>query len=240
MAKEDEFLIRLLLRFPLYLLRAAKKYRSLVNSIEVLATKPLYLIFNNAPFKIERACLLLYLLHLSFTVSFRACALQFEDTASVSYEVLEEDEITVGCSTTEPAYYTALSFHHPTVPSFFLSPNGKTITQEGQRFVLRNVTQPNSWNYSCLAKDKELRNAEIQVAKVIVKSRRYRKRELQLVCGFGFFCLFVCLFCFVLLFLSQPSNQPRSHGFPPAESPWNEVAIKFPQRRASQLAFSHP
>ena len=218
MAKEDEFLIRLLLRLPLYLLRVAKKYRSLVNSIEVLATKPLYLIFNKAPFKIERACVLLCLLHLSFTVSFRASALQFEDNASVSYEVLEGDEITVGCSTTEPAYYTALSFHHPPVPSFFLSPNGKTITQEGQRFVLRNVTQRNSGNYSCLAKDKELRNAEMQVAKVIVKSRRYRKRELQLICAFGFFCFLL----FVLFFLSraQPSNQPRSEGFSAGEKPW--------------------
>lgn len=103
-------------------------------------------------------------------VSFRASALQFENTASVYYEVLEGDEITVGCLTNQPAYYTALEFHHPPVSSFFVAPNGQTITQEGQIFVLRNVTQRNSGNYSCMVKDKNLRNTEIQVATVIVKS----------------------------------------------------------------------
>ena len=100
------------------LVARSKKHRGLVNGIEVLVTKPL--IFNNAPFKIERACVPLYLLHLSFTVSFRASALQFEDTAPVSYEVLEGDEITIGCSTTEPAYNklpqrkaSQLAFPHP-------------------------------------------------------------------------------------------------------------------------------
>ena len=103
------------------LVARSKKYRGLVNAIEVLVTKPL--IFNNAPFKIERACVLLYLLHLSFIVSFRASALQFEDNAPVSYKVLEGDEITIGCSMTEPPYYkflqrkaSQLAFPHPQWP----------------------------------------------------------------------------------------------------------------------------
>ena len=153
----------------------------------------------------------------------RASALQFENTASVSYEVLEGDEITVGCLTNEPAYYTALELHHPPVSSFFVAPNGKTITQEGQIFVLRNVTQRNSGNYSCMVKDKNLRNTEIQVATVIVKSRMYRKRELQLVCSFGLFCFVFCLFvffCVVLLSRTQPSNQPLYQGFSASEKAW--------------------
>ena len=171
--------------------------------------------------------------------------MQFENTASVSYEVLEGDEITVGCLTNQPAYYTALEFHHPPVSSFFVAPNGKTITQEGQIFVLRNVTQRNSGNYSCMVKDKNLRNTEIQVATVIVKSRMYRKRELQLVCSFGLFCFglfFVCLFSFVLFYFLGHNHQINlfTRDFQQAKNPGNEVVIKIPQRRASQLGSPHP
>ena len=104
-------------------------------------------------------------------------AIQFEDATSISYEVSEGEDVKLGCPTNEPAYFTALSFEHPPVPSFFLAPDGKKIIQEGQTFIISNVTQWNTGTYTCVVKDKELNNAELQVADIIVKSRMYRRRE---------------------------------------------------------------
>ncbi|XP_068731180.1 uncharacterized protein [Montipora capricornis] len=109
----------------------------------------------------------------------RMSAIQFEDATSISYEVSEGEDVKLACPTNEPAYFTALSFEHPPVPSFFLAPDGKKIIQEGQTFIISNVTQWNTGTYTCVVKDKELNNAELQVADVIVKSPKLEPQDVK-------------------------------------------------------------
>ena len=93
----------------------------------------------------------------------------------VAYKVPEGGHITIDCSTVEPAYYSALSFHHSSVPPFYLAPDGKKFIQQGQVFTITNVTEQDNGNYSCLVKDKNLQSTVLQVAEINIIPCKYFK-----------------------------------------------------------------
>lgn len=80
--------------------------------------------------------------------------------------------MTIECKTNEPAYYTALSFHHEPIPLFYLAPNGKKLIKIGQAFTVTNVTQLDAGDYGCIAMDKNLQNSTILKAELILP-RKY-------------------------------------------------------------------
>lgn len=81
--------------------------------------------------------------------------------------------MTIDCTTNEPAYYTALSFHREPIPLFLLAPNGQKLTQEGQTFTITSLTQQDAGDYGCLVKDKSLQNSTISKAELVIISRKY-------------------------------------------------------------------
>lgn len=102
----------------------------------------------------------------------KASSLTFIDDTFISYEVPEGENVTIDCSTVQPAYYTALSFHHSPVPPFYLAPDGKKFIQEGQVFTITNVTHNDNGKYACLVKDKDLQSTVLQVAEIVIITRK--------------------------------------------------------------------
>lgn len=97
----------------------------------------------------------------------------FADDTVISHELLEGQNVTIDCTTTEPAYYTALSFHREPIPLFYLVPDGQKLIQQGQTFTITNLTQQNAGDYGCLVKDKSLQNNTIFKAEVKIILRKY-------------------------------------------------------------------
>ena len=82
--------------------------------------------------------------------------------------------MTIDCTTNEPAYHTALSFHREPIPLFYLAPNGKKLIKIGQAFTVTNLTEQDAGDYGCIAKDKNLQNSTISKAElVIILPRKY-------------------------------------------------------------------
>lgn len=99
--------------------------------------------------------------------------MRFTHNAFISYEVSEGENVTIDCSTEEPAYYTALSFHHSPLPPFHLAPDGKKIIQKEQIFTILNVTQQNQGTYKCEVKDKALKSTSLKAAEIIIIFSKY-------------------------------------------------------------------
>lgn len=110
---------------------------------------------------------------ISISVYSRA-SLKYVDDTVVFHELNEGENMTIDCTTNEPAYYTALSFHREPIPLFYLAPNGKKLIQIGQAFTITNLTEQDAGDYGCIAKDKDLQNSTISKAELlIILPRKY-------------------------------------------------------------------